>query len=140
MPAKLIKHLLYVMIATFTFNAHAVFIAEVDTTGYEWLAVNESSATLNPAQVEEKLTDKTGLYKYEYTSRELEEDLSHTYTTWQGANEWYSGSALLDTAYVTASETSDNVNGDDSLSVRVLLLIISGLIGVFGLTKDRSHQ
>ena len=139
MQIKLIKHLLCVMIATVAFNAQAVFIAEVDTTRYQWVVLDETDS-LDTVHIGEKVTGTATLYEYEYTSRELEKDISHSYAPWHGTSDWYSSSSLLDTASVTTNDTGENVNGNEALSVKVLLLIASGLIGVIGLTRDRSNE
>ena len=138
MLVKLLKNLLCLIIATVAYNAEAVFIAEADNSNYEWLTINETSS-LTPVSKEDRLSNRSTLYEYEYTSRELQNDISHTYTPWQDTDEWY-GNSAFDSVSVTARETNEGVNGKDSVSVRVLLLIISGLIGIFGLTKDRSHE
>lgn len=139
MLVKLIKNTLCLVIATVAFNAHAVFIAEVDTTSYEWLTINHTGSLDQVSK--EGTTNRSTLYEYEYTSRELQNDVTQSYTPWRNVDEWY-GASTFDSASVTARELNSNegVNGKESVSVRVLLLIISGLIGVFGLTKDRSHE
>ena len=136
MLIKTIKLLVCVITAGFAFNAQAVLMAELDENSYEWLE-NSKTAGANHLRVESRLTnEKTTLYEYEYTSRELEQDLSHAYAPWYGLTEWNDGDSTVRNTRIT---TSDSGNVNSSPSVKVLLLIVSGLIGVIGITKDRSE-
>jgi len=132
-----IKLALCLIAATFTFNAQAVFMAELDETDYEWLEIADAKGISQMPIVEKLTNDPANFYQYEYTSHELVEDLSNSYAPWYGSNDWHDSDTFVSSARIT---TSDHANNESSPSVKVLLLIVSGLIGIFGLTKDRSEH
>lgn len=139
MLMKLIKLLLCLITATAAFNAHAVFIAELEGNGYEWVELN-SSTSVNHISSDKRMTnEKNTIYEYEYSSKELAKDLSQIYAPWFGEDEWQRADPKVASAEVAASDSYIGEDRKSSPSVKVLLLIISGLIGIFGLTKDRSQ-
>lgn len=139
MRIKLLKNLLCFITATVALNAQAVFIAELDQESYGWMELNETTG-LSHAPADGSLKqDAPALVEYEYTTRELKEELERSYVPWN-TSEWQGSDSFLDSVSITAGESSESLHGDESPSVKVLLLIISGIIGIFGLTKDRSHE
>lgn len=136
MLIKLITVLLCLISVTVASNAQAIFTAELDDSDYEWLEQTEASGQSH-LQIGREFMDETStLYKYEYTSRDLVQDISHTYAPWHGSNEWQSSDSTAMNVKISRSGLKDDADRSSSLSVRTLLLIVSCLIGIFSLSKD----
>lgn len=139
---KSIKLLLCLIITTVTLNAQAVFTTRPNGTDYKWLELTEATGLSHMRAAGEIRHNASTLYEYEhkYASTELVQDFSSSSAPWYGLNGWYSGISAVNNIGITGSDSVVGVDSDSPASIRNFLLLITGLIGIIGLTRNRSNR
>jgi len=88
-----------VALSLVAFNANAIVVNTLNGTDYEWLELTETQG-LSRNQVELMLNDSSSaLYGYEYASRDLVEDLFHSYALWTGFGGVYEAPEVVSGIY-----------------------------------------
>ena len=79
-------------LAVISASANAVVIRPLNGINYKWMELT-ATVGMSRVEVEAQLSDSnSALYGYEYASRELFDDLLHSYASWDGISGWHAES------------------------------------------------